>query len=175
MPKKVIFIIPSKGFRDEEYFIPKEILAQKGLGIETASDKKGIARGIDGGEVSIKIDVKDVREKNFDALVFVGGPDCLDCLDNENSYNLLREAHSKGKIIGAICISSVILARSGILKNKKATVWSSNLNREPVKTIKKEGVIFTDKSVVVDGGIITADGPDAAREFAETLAGFLKT
>jgi protease I len=62
------------------------------------------------------------------------------------------------------------LAKAGVLKGKKATVWSSSLDRGPVKILKENGVIYEDKDVVQDGKIITANGPGAAEEFGQKLA-----
>ncbi len=173
MRKKVVFVIPYKEFRDEEYFTSKEILDSRGFQVKTASSEKGVARGADGGEIPVDLELKDIEINDFDALVFIGGPGCLDYLDNEESYQLLRDVYSENKIIGAICISPIILARAGILKQKKATVWSSNLNKEPINILKSAGAEFINENVVVDGNIITANGPDAAEDFGKSLAALI--
>jgi len=71
-------------------------------------------------------------------------------------------------------ISPVILAKAGALKGKKATVWSSPLDRSPIKILEAQGAEFVDEKVVWDGNIITGNGPDAAREFGKTIADALE-
>jgi len=70
--------------------------------------------------------------------------------------------------VAAICISPVTLARAGILKNRRATVFPTE-----AEELKKEGAIYTGAPVEEDGRIITASGPEAAGEFGERIASVL--
>ena len=162
-------IIAHRDFRDEEYFVPKEILEGAGAEVKTASNQMGRALGADGGEVEIDLLVKDLNPADFDVVVFIGGPGCLGNLDNENSYQVAKETVSQNKILASICISPIILAKAGVLKGKKATVWSSPMDRSPVKILEENGAIYQDELVVVDGKIITGNGPGAAKEFGEAI------
>lgn len=162
-----------KDFRDAEYFVPKEILEKAGAVITTASTQKGKARGADGGEVEVDLTLEELEVADFDGIVFIGGPGALKELDNEKSYNLIKEIVAQNKVLGSICISPVILAKAGVLKNKKATVWSSALDRSPIKTLKENEAIYVPEEVVVDGKIVTGNGPDAAEEFGIKLVGVL--
>lgn len=167
--KKIVMVIAFRDFRDAEYFLPKEILENAGVGIKTASNKKGTAIGADGGDTEVDFLVSEINPANFDATIFVGGPGCLKNLDNESSYQLARETISQNKILAAICISPVILAKAGLLKGKKATVWSSPMDRGPIRILEENGAIYQEKPVVVDEKIITANGPAAAREFGQAI------
>ncbi len=162
---KIVFVISFQDFRDEEYFVPKEILKSKGFRIMTVSSETGKAIGADGGEVTINKKIKDLNIEKIDALVFAGGPGCLKHLDNEDSYQLIQEAHSKNKLIAAICISPVILAKAGVLEGKKATVWSKLLDKSAIDILEENGAIFEDSGVVLDDNIITSKGPDFAKDF----------
>jgi len=166
--KRVGFIIAFRGFKDEEYLKPKSILESGGVEIETFSNKKGVAIGAEGEGVMVKgLDNLDVSD--FHAIVFVGGPGALDNLDNEKSYTIAKETLAQNKILAAICISPIILAKAGILENKRATVWTSSLNKKPRQILKGNDAIFIDKDVVVDGNIITANGPSAAKNFGQKI------
>jgi len=172
--KKIAMIVASENFRDEEYFVPKEILEKGGAEIKTASNKMGVAQGADGGSAKVDLLVQDVNPIDFDAVVFIGGPGALKHLDNEFSYELARTAIEQGKILGAICVSPVILAKAGVLKSKRATVWSSALDKSTVKILKDNGADYVDENVVADGKIITANGPSSAKEFGEKILEMLK-
>lgn len=166
---KIAMIIAFRGFRDAEYFISKEILEKAGIEVKTVSSKKGTAIGADGGSTEANILLYEVNMDDFDAAVFVGGPGCLNALDNQDSYKIARETVSQNKILAAICISPVILARAGVLSGKKATVWSSPTDRRAIKILEEKGAVYQATSVVVDGKLITANGPDAAKKFAEEV------
>lgn len=167
--KKVAMIIAFRDFRDAEYFIPKEILEGAGAKITTISTKLGTAIGADGGDIQIDLLLENLNPADFDGIVYIGGPGCLEYLDNENSYKVVRETVSQNKLLGSICVSPVILAKAGVLQGKRATVWSSPLDRGPVKILKENGAIYEDKNVVIDGKIVTGNGPGAAKEFGEAI------
>ncbi len=163
--KQVLFIIAFTEFRDEEYFIPKSILESSNIKTNTASCRKGLAVGVNGGEVKVNMTLDDVEVSKYDAIVFVGGMGAIKDLNNEKSYRIIREAENI--IVSAICIAPVILARAGVLK--KATVWTSNMDKSAKKILEEEGVEYIDKNVVVDGNIITANGVESAEEFGRVL------
>jgi len=171
--KKILMVIAFRDFRDKEYFVPKKIFEDAKIEVKTASDKKGIAIGADGGDTQVDFLISEVSVDDFDAIVFVGGPGALNHLDNENSYRLARETVEKGKVLGAICISPLILAKSGVLKGKKATVWT-DFTKSQAKILKENGAIFEEKDVVVDGKIVTGSGPQASENFAKEIINLLK-
>ena len=89
---KVLFVIARKGFRDEEYFIPKEVLIEAGHTIVTASNGSvgENAAGSHGGEARIDVYIGDADTKKYNAVVFAGGQGALENLDNEMSYRIIR-------------------------------------------------------------------------------------
>lgn len=167
----IAIVIAFENFRDEEYFVPKQIFEQSGFEVVTVSNKAGIARGADGGEVEVSL-LSEL--KDYDALVFVGGSGCLANLDNSVSYQKIQEAVAEGKLLAAICISPVVLANAGVLSGKKATVWTSSMDKGPANILKEKGALYEKKDVVVDGGIITAVGPQAAESFGREIVKYLK-
>lgn len=172
MNKKILMVIAFKNFRDEEYFIPKEILERNGFIIETTSDKKGLAIGADGGEVEIFKIIKEINVEDYEGVIFVGGPGMAEELDNLEFQKLAQDFYKKNKLVSAICIAPALLAKAKILENKEATVWSSVLDKSAIKILKENGAIFKDESVVVDGNIITANGPSAATLFGEKIVDY---
>lgn len=174
MNKKVAMLIAFRDFRDEEYFVPREILEEAGAQIKTVSTQTGKAIGADGGEVQIDFILEDLKVSDFSAIVFIGGPGALKELDNEKSYGIAKETVKADKVLAAICISPTILAKARVLQGKKATVWSSPLDRSSIKILKENGAVYQDESVVTDGKIITANGPAAAQKFGQSIIEALK-
>jgi len=167
--KNIAVIIAFRDFRDEEYFIPKQIIKKAGIKIVNVSNSLGKALGAEGGEVTVDVSLEKLKVDNFDGVVFIGGPGALKYLDNEASYLIIKEVVSKNKLLAALCIAPVILARAGVLKNKKATVWSSSLDKSAIRILKENKVEYQEKSVVIEGRIITGSGPMAAKEFGESV------
>ncbi len=172
--KKIAMIIAFNNFRDEEYFVPRQIFDKAGIEVKVVSNKIGTAKGSQGGEVNAELSLNDLNVADFDAIVFVGGPGALNYLDNQEAYRIARDAVKNNKILAAICISPAILAKAGVLKDKKATVWTSALNKEAQKVLEENGAIYQKDNVVRDGGIITGNGPEAAETFAITVIDALK-
>ena len=167
--KSVLMIIASNNFRDEEYLHPREVLENEGAKITIASSTKKEATGMLGTKVVPDILIDEVDIDDYDAVIFVGGSGANEYWENEKAHEIAKKAYEKSKVIGAICIAPVTLARAGLLKGKKATVYTSE-----IENIKKEGVIYTGNSVEVDGKIVTGNGPTAAKEFGEKIAELLK-
>jgi protease I len=162
---KILFFIAPKDFRDEEYFIPQEIFLKKGFQTFTASTIKEVAIGKHGGEVDVDFLFTEIGIKDYNAIVFVGGEGAIKYLDNEETYNIIKKITNK-TLLAAICISPLILANAGVLEGKKATVWSSPLLKSPVTILKEKGAFYINEDVVCDGNVITANGPEAAEQFA---------
>ena len=173
--KKAVFIIAFNNFKDEEYFTPKEILENAGGNVKTASNKMGRAVGADGKDTQVDLLLENLNPADFDAIVFIGGAGCLENLDNEKSYRVARETVFQNRVLASICISPVILAKAGVLRGKKATVWSSAQDQSPVNALSEGGAVYEAKLVVQDGNIITATGPAAINEFTDTILNSLKS
>jgi len=162
---KILMVIASKDFRLEEYKIPREILERQGAKVKVASSR--LSPSVDmSGKMKVKPNIllKKVKVKDYDAIIFVGGKGAQEYWNDSKAHSIVREAVKEGKILGAICIAPVILARAGVLKDKRATVWTGC-----AQELKEKGVEYTGKDVEVAGRIITANGPSAAKWFGEAL------
>ncbi len=167
--KNILMIIASNNFRDEEYNHPREIFEEEGAMVTVASSTKKEVTGMLGMKVTPDILISEVNIDDYDAVIFVGGMGSSEYWDDEKAHEIAKEAYEKDKVVGAICIAPVTLARAGLLKGKKATVFSSE-----IENIKKEGAIYTGNSVEVDGKIVTGNGPSAAKEFGKKIVELLK-
>ena len=169
MTQKIAIIIAFKNFRDEEYFVPKGVFLDAGFEVFTVSSEKGIAIGGSGGEADVDIIFQDLKVYRFDAIVFVGGSGAYKYIEDESVWKIAQETIKREKILGAICIAPAILAKAGVLKGRVATIWSSSMNKKSVEALREGGAVYRDKPIVQDGNIITANGPDAAKDFAEKI------
>jgi protease I len=171
--KKILIVIAFNGFQDEEYFVPKEVLEKASFIVETTSTQEGMAKGVEGGEAIINIKVDKIQIEDYKAIIFCGGSGMIEELNNEIFLKLAKDFYEEKKLIGAICVAPALLAKSGILVNKQATVWSSSLNKDYIKVLEEHGATYKDDSVVISENIITANGPEAVRDFGQRIVNLL--
>lgn len=162
--KKVLMVIAPKDFRDEEFFKPRVILQSDGAQVVVASKTTDEVTGALGGKTKPDINLSEVKIQDYDAIVFVGGPGASTYFNDQQALNLTRSAAEQDKVIGAICIAPSILANAGVLQGKKATSFSSEKSN-----LEAKGAKFVDQSVVVDGKMVTATGPQTAEGFGQKL------
>ncbi|MBU0580783.1 MAG: DJ-1/PfpI family protein [Candidatus Margulisbacteria bacterium] len=163
--KKILFLIVPNGFRDEEYDIPKRVFEKNNIEVVTCSDKPGPLTG-KLGKVTANVDIllKDVKIEDYDAIAIAGGQDYF--WNNPKILEMLKTMDQAKKPIGAICISGCIPAQADIMKGRKCTVFETPAS---VEEIKKHGAIYTGEQCTVDGNVVTAEGPTAAKNFAEEI------
>lgn len=162
--KKAVMLISENGFRDEELFVSQKALKESGIEVKIASTTLGEVRGASGGKAKPDILLRDINPQEYDAIILVGGGASSQYWDDPLAHQLVREADRNQRIVAAICIAPVTLARAGILKNRQATVWDSEAYQ-----LENEGASYIAKPVVKDGNIITASGPQATREFSDAI------
>ncbi|MBX9949472.1 MAG: DJ-1/PfpI family protein [Candidatus Obscuribacterales bacterium] len=163
----VVLVIAPDQFRDEELTTPQKAFIEEGAKVIVASTRLGEAKGMLGATANVDVVVSNLHADQIDCLVVVGGMGSPEYLwEDHNLHNLLKNLNSQGKVLAAICLSGAVLARAGILSGKQATVYPMP---ESLKALKDGHVNYVQSPVVQDGRIITADGPPAAQEFAETI------
>jgi len=164
---RALYVISQKGFRDEEYLVPKKILEDEGFDVTTASNVGGKCSGALGAKVTADIALSDVDPDEFDVLVVAGGPGTPQHLwPNTDLQEIVKQMNSKQKIVAAICLAPVVLARAGILRGRKAAVYESP---DSIVEMEKGHAIHVSEDVVVDDNLITANGPDSAEKFGLTI------
>ncbi len=166
--KNVLMVIASNNFRDEEYAEPRRVLERAGARVTVACSSLNMARGKLGLEVKPDILINNVKEGDYDGIVFVGGGGSKEYFDSPVAHKLAQDFYRQGKLTSAICIAPAVLANAGLLKQKRATSFPSSAD-----TLKARGAVFTGGDVERDGTIVTGVGPEAAKKFGEKLAAVL--
>ena len=164
--KRVLMVVAPEGYKEEELSVPSSIFKDSGAEVVVASTRTGIARGMSGGEVAVNLSVGDVNISDYDAIVIVGGVGSMKYLwDDSDLRDMVRAAYDNHKAVAAICLSPVVLARAGILRDKECTAFVT-----AKEELIKNGGRYRDAGVVVSGNIVTAKGPEYAREFAMAVS-----
>lgn len=166
---QVAMFIAFQGFRDEEYVEPKKALEAAGHKVVTVSTSRGEARGKFRVTAQVDKTLEEVEPADYAALALVGGPGALEHLDNPKVHELFKKAEALGKVIGAICISPVVLAHAGLLKGRTVTCFPDGSAE-----VEKGGGKYTGSELEIDGRLVTASGPVPARKYGQALAEALK-
>jgi protease I len=173
--KRFVMVVAPRAFRIEEFVIPYDFLTSIGHKITVASLDTISATGVgsyQGHDTTMAIKpqllVKDIDTLKYDGIILVGGMGAAIYWDNTELRTFVQYfARNPSKIVAAICLAPVTLARAGVLNGKKATVFE---DRATIKELKNNGALYEKADVVISGNIITASGPAAAEKFAKLIA-----
>lgn len=166
-PRSVLMIIAPRDFRDEEFKAPYEYLTSLGHKVVVASTDTTVATGLLDMKVKPDLKIDSVDTLAFDALILVGGSGSVIYWDNQTVHQLVKHFARPPKLLAAICLAPVTLARAGVLNGKAAAVFKQPAT---IEELKKGGATYVDKDVVISGNIITASGPQASEKFAKAIA-----
>ena len=165
MPSKVLVPL-ADGFEDIEAFTIIDVLRRGGVEVVPVGVTGMRVTSKYGMRVMLERRLMDVNPEEFDAVVLPGGSVGVANLSKSARLRkILRDFAAKGKLIGAICAAPLLLASEGILDDKRATVYPGLERRIPYPR---------DAKVVVDGNVVTSQGPGTAMEFALKLVEILR-
>jgi len=167
--KHVLFFIAEKNFRDEEYFEPKQILEDAGIICDCTSTNDDSAESKSGLIVMPTVSLNNVDVKDYEAFILVGGPGALKMGEDFRVKNIIIDAYNRKKLICAICVAPVILAKYGLVDGREISAWPTTKEE-----IEKSGAIYMSDEVIVDDSeednvIITGNGPDASISFGNAI------
>ncbi|XP_045600302.1 Parkinson disease protein 7 homolog [Procambarus clarkii] len=169
MAGKSALVILAEGAEEMEAVIAIDTLRRGGVTVTVA--------GLNGGgpvqcsrDVVIHPDVAldDAISKGpYDAIVLPGGLKGSESLGQSSEVkSILTEQEKAGRVIGAICAApAVSLTAHGIGEGKSVTCYPSL----KASLLKSGKYTYLEKRVVVDGNLITSQGPGTAFEFGLAL------
>jgi protease I len=164
---KVILVIPPTQFRDEEFFEPKKILEDEGAKIVVASTTARICRGMKGGTAHAEIAIADAKAEDYAALVLCGGSSVPEFFWNDKKLQeLVTAMASAGKIVAAICLSTVVLAKAKLLAGREATVY---FLPQAVQELNQAGAKYVKETLLIHNNIILAEGPPDSQRFGQAV------
>jgi len=166
-----VLIIVDRDFEDREFVYPYYRSQEAGYSVVIVGPK---ANTIYVGEYGIKATTdlapEDVKIEEYAAVIVPGGraPDRM--RQNEGLVRLVREGFERGKVVAAICHGPQLLIEADVVKGKKVTCFQS------ISTdIKNAGGIYEDKTVVVDGDLVTSRQPSDLPNFCREAIRLLQT
>lgn len=177
-----ILLLCLKSFETMEFSVFVDIIgwardeAKKNIHVTTCGFQKIVNSTFD---IPIIMDttIDEICVDDYDALAIPGGFQEYGFREeafHEKTSNLIIEFNRKNKPIATICVAAFALAKSGVLKNRKATTYHLCNKARQKELATYEGVTVIDKPIVVDGNIITSYCPQTAPEVAFHLLEMLE-
>jgi len=124
-----------------------------------------ITGGIISGSAGVKIDTKQISEiQQNDILLIPGGFGTRKLVTDSNFLSALRLLAEESELVLSVCTGSALLAKSGLLNNRKAT--SNKISWEWVINQNQEVNWINKARWVVDGKYYTSSGITAGIDMA---------
>ena len=173
--KKVLLLLPD-GFEIYEASVFIDVIGwnstfgTKDTKLFTCSINKSVESTF-GIKMEVDLITDDINPNEFDALAIPGGFGVFGYLDNafsEKYLNLIRIFNDLNKTISTICLGAFPLAKSGILKNKRATTYNL-MGGKRLEQLKDFGINVINEPLVFDDNITTSWSPVTATEVAFNL------
>lgn len=148
------------GVEEIEAVVIVDTLRRAGWEVLTAGIGPSPITASRGVKLVADTDWKSVDPDAFDVLLLPGGMGGTNRLMAEESLLATIRAYAeKDKLVGAICAAPLALQKAGILAGRRVTCHPGVRDELTVPQ-------WVDERVVVDGRLVTSQGPGTAFEFA---------
>ena len=160
---KKVLIPLAPGFEEIEAIAAVDILRRAGVEVVTAGTAENPIEGRNKIRVLTDTSLDSVKEQDFDMIVLPGGAGGTENLKKDMRVKeIVERLYKNGRFITAICAAPTVLSAIGVTAGRTITSHPS------VRT-KLEKEKLSEERVVVDGNIVTSQGPGTAIEFAFKL------
>lgn len=167
MKSQTSYIFLAPGFEEIEALATVDAMRRADMKIVEVSvtDTKHVT-GATGQTVVADSLLTDIDPTDAEWIIIPGGQPGADNLHSSQKVNeIIKNQYERGGKIAAICAGpAVVVAPTGILKGKKATCYPGLGNM-----IESEGGTYVKEPVVIDGNIITSEGPGTTLMFAKAI------
>lgn len=164
-----IAVLAEKFYEDLELWYPVLRFQEEGADVTVIGPKVATYESKHGYPVTTDLASSAAKAGDYDAVIVPGGyaPDHM--RRDLAMVKFLADAGRSGKLVGAICHGGWMLASADLVRGKRVTGFFSIKD-----DVVNAGGRWEDKSVVVDGNLVTSrvpgDLPDFCREIIGALA-----
>ncbi|MCX7732859.1 MAG: DJ-1/PfpI family protein [candidate division WOR-3 bacterium] len=168
----VAIFVPSNLFRDDELNTTIRLLEKYEIPLLLISTETTAAQGIDGLIIKPQRLISEIKPDKFSALVLINGSGIAPYWNDSTIWQQCREFANTGRIIVAIELAPLILAKAGLLKGRQATVYPDFYS---IGILKQNGARHYFADIVQDKNIITASKAEYTGKAIRKLAAILRT
>jgi protease I len=178
-----IAVLVADGFQDSEYFLPKIEIEKLGFATEVISlgrqpvEIYSFFSRI--GLLDVQKTIQEASPGDYVGVLVPGGAKSPAILsENEAVLSFLKEINAGRKLIAPICRGTLLVAKSGIVKNRRITGFHlrEQFPELVVQTTVEQcgGIWSDDQPVVIDGNLISSRHPDDMPHFAAAIRDWLR-
>lgn len=146
-----VVILYADGFEDVEAIATRDVLVRAGIDVLDAKINLNNQIVVSSHKVSLTglFDLKNIKVEDYEALILPGGGRGVqNLLKSSEVDRLVQEFYKAGKWVCAICAAPMVLAKNGLLHDRRYTCY-------PGCNDGLDG-IYTGEEVVVTDKIVTA-------------------
>ncbi len=162
---KKIAILVADLYEELELWYPLLRLREEGADVfVVGTGEKDVYHGKYGYPVEAEATVAGLSAEDLDAVIIPGGyaPDLM--RRSAALLDLVRRAVKAERVVAAICHGGWVLASAGVLSGRKVTGFVSIKD-----DLIHAGARYYDRTVVVDGNLITSRFPDDLPAFCQAI------
>ena len=159
----MVYILLAPGFEEAEALVPADMLRRANIETTLVSLDGEPVPGSHGVTVTADTTLDKLDPSRADMVVLPGGPGHKNLGKDPSVERLVREMAGQGRWVAAICAAPTLLGGWGLLAGKDAVCYpgmEAGLTGARAKM---------DRSVVVDGKIVTGRAAGSAFDFGLTL------
>lgn len=157
-------------FEQVEYTQTKELLEQLGhtttlITTQPTPQVRGLNHTDPADNFTADLLIGAAKQDDYDALVLPGGTANSDALRfNKAAQQLVIAFNGANKPIAAICHAPWMFVDAHLAQGKKLTAYQT-----VAIDLQNAGATYVDKSVVIDGNLITSRKPDDIPDFVKAI------
>ncbi len=148
----------ANGFEEIEALGVISVLRGAQIDVDMVGVVGSVITGGHGVRVMVDKRLSEIKFNDYEGIVIPGGTRGCENLERSKAVmEAIKKFNDQDKLIAGICAAPGIISKTGILNNRKATIYPG---------MEKELQYPRGDRVVIDNNVITSQGPGTAIEFA---------
>ncbi|MCI2105350.1 MAG: DJ-1/PfpI family protein [Intestinimonas sp.] len=165
----MVYLLLGNGFEEMEAIVTADLLRRAGAETALVGVDGLSVTGGHGIVVTADLALAQTDPDKMEMLVLPGGMGGVQSiLENRTALLLIQRAWQQGCYLAALCAAPLILSHLGLLDRRRAVCYPG------MEEQMGSAVMLKGKRVVVDGRIITGEGPGTSYDFGLKLVEVLK-
>ncbi len=159
----MVYILLGTGFEEIEALAPCDLLRRAGIEVHLVGLNGHTIVGSHKICVEADLTIEEASHVLPELLVLPGGLGGVrSILASEPALEFTKRCWDEGKLVAAICAAPTVLAKLGIVEDRRATCY-------PGKEVEMGNARMIDASTVTDGRLITGRAAGSAIDFGLLL------
>ncbi len=162
-----VLVVLAPGAEEIETVTVADVLVRAGQQVLVASaGDTTVVKGSRGLVLGAHAMLDMVTERAFDLVYLPGGMgSATTCRDDQRIQGLAERQLAAGRLLGVICAAPIALVPRALAKGRRLTSFPGVRAQ-----VEPHAAEWLDQPVVVDGNLVTSQGPGTAMAFALRLA-----